>query len=486
MNDNLVSSERASSKYTNLDLEVKKALYDLQPPVLGERLRRARQDKKISQRDLCNGLFTSAYLSSVELGKTRPTAHTLIQLAERLDKSVEFFLRPSSTLVGEVDQELANVLDLRHHLLAAQVRLASAVADERAGKILDHLASHLDYLNKREQARYHYLTGRFYRLQGNFVGSAQALEQAQQCLGEATSTEPELRALICNELGLNYYRQGQVMQSLHQFLTGLALFEETENWQQGEAIGKRLDSLQRKLSLNAANSYLFIGDWQQAQAQLEKALAPQTEASPQAEQFYSLATSYSEEGDFQQASLNLGRSMQIFEQSAEQAQVVNAYNALAELQSQTGQVEAAEQRLEDVLKGKISPPDTSQRLRSLVTLAAIRLSQERLEEAMSYIEKALREQENCPEQSNKGRLYQVAAEVEAALGHRQQAEECYRQALKAFEGTDDVTLVSGLADVYHSYGQQLRKWGDFDRAFEFLEKAYQQRERERGQLPVSS
>ena len=76
---------------TRLDLEL-----------LGERLRRVRLEKKLSQRDVCQGLFTSAYLSSLELGKTRPTFETLLSLAERLDKSVDFFLCPPSGLLAEL------------------------------------------------------------------------------------------------------------------------------------------------------------------------------------------------------------------------------------------------------------------------------------------------------------------------------------------------------------------------------------------------
>src|SRR5437763_6827111 len=94
---------------TSASPENSKALYSINLEVLGERIRRARVEKKISQRDLSSGLFTSAYLSSLELGKTRPTINTLEQLAGLLGKSTDYFLRPTSgqNLDDTLDEEQA-------------------------------------------------------------------------------------------------------------------------------------------------------------------------------------------------------------------------------------------------------------------------------------------------------------------------------------------------------------------------------------------
>src|SRR5438045_71315 len=80
------------------------ALSKINLEVLGERLRRARLERKISQRDLCQNLFTSAYLSSLELGKTRPTLTTLEGLSQRLEKSLDYFLRPTSEVTTQLDE----------------------------------------------------------------------------------------------------------------------------------------------------------------------------------------------------------------------------------------------------------------------------------------------------------------------------------------------------------------------------------------------
>jgi len=95
--ENLGEQKMTIQQYT-MSPEDRAALHSVDLEVLGERLRRARLEKKVSQRDLSQGLFTSAYLSSLELGKTRPTFDTLVNLSGRLDKSVDFFLRQTSGL----------------------------------------------------------------------------------------------------------------------------------------------------------------------------------------------------------------------------------------------------------------------------------------------------------------------------------------------------------------------------------------------------
>lgn len=59
---------------------------------LGQRLRQARLDAGLSQRQLCADLITRNMLSQIENGSARPSMDTLRQLAARLGKSVGYFL----------------------------------------------------------------------------------------------------------------------------------------------------------------------------------------------------------------------------------------------------------------------------------------------------------------------------------------------------------------------------------------------------------
>lgn len=59
---------------------------------LGEKLRSARQEAGLSQRQLCGDVITRNMLSQIEHGTARPSMETLKYLAGRLEKPVSFFL----------------------------------------------------------------------------------------------------------------------------------------------------------------------------------------------------------------------------------------------------------------------------------------------------------------------------------------------------------------------------------------------------------
>lgn len=59
---------------------------------LGEKLKLARQEAGLSQRQLCGDVITRNMLSQIEHGTARPSMDTLRYLASRLGKSVSWFL----------------------------------------------------------------------------------------------------------------------------------------------------------------------------------------------------------------------------------------------------------------------------------------------------------------------------------------------------------------------------------------------------------
>ena len=59
---------------------------------LGEKIRQARQEAGLSQRQLCDGEITRNMLSQIEHGTAKPSMKTLTFLASRLGKPVGYFL----------------------------------------------------------------------------------------------------------------------------------------------------------------------------------------------------------------------------------------------------------------------------------------------------------------------------------------------------------------------------------------------------------
>lgn len=60
--------------------------------MLGEKIRQARLEQGLSQRQLCGTEITRNMLSQIESGKARPSMQTLTYLAQTLGKPVSFFL----------------------------------------------------------------------------------------------------------------------------------------------------------------------------------------------------------------------------------------------------------------------------------------------------------------------------------------------------------------------------------------------------------
>lgn len=97
---------------------------------LGQKLRAARLEKGLSQRQLSENLITRNMLSQIENGSAKPSLPTLQALAQRLEKPVQFFLEEgSSATVSTLEQD--DALLLRWALAALRER-----EYERAGHLL--------------------------------------------------------------------------------------------------------------------------------------------------------------------------------------------------------------------------------------------------------------------------------------------------------------------------------------------------------------
>ncbi|HEX2914520.1 MAG TPA: helix-turn-helix transcriptional regulator [Chloroflexia bacterium] len=516
----------ASSKNLKWDASKASALAAIDLEILGERIRRARQEQKISQRDLTRDLFTSAYLSSLELGKTRPTYQTLTILSERLGKSLDYFIRPASQAGIVADEEQARVIRARLALFQAEVLLSQAPENEQTGRLLDEIEKlHFSRLSEREKAWYYLLTARHANLNARASEAETALERARSYLmalrkPEETFKEPveseELEARLL-ELDLEYEEgrldllQGKGLAALTHFQRGLELLGQTTGNIEpsaqategqaapGEALAGerasytelmsrlRSQDLSESLWQGAGQAYLSLGELEEAARAFGKALSCVEDNAGKVQLFYKTAESYLERGEFVQAGFYLGQSRQTLRESAErQSQVINL-SELASLEARLGRYDEsrahASRALEEYRKEtggarSSNPAESCRIIAQLVTLARVEARQDKLDDALNYVEEALSLKASCPEALAQGQLNLVAGEVYKRLGRKEEARGYYELALSAFEDQGGpVTGGAGpkafLAEAYYNYGQSLREWGEIERAFEYLDKAYQ-------------
>lgn len=69
---------------------------------LGEKLRQARREAGLTQRQLCGDVITRNMLSQIESGKARPSMATLQYLAARLGRTVSYFLEEPVALSANI------------------------------------------------------------------------------------------------------------------------------------------------------------------------------------------------------------------------------------------------------------------------------------------------------------------------------------------------------------------------------------------------
>ena len=102
---------------------------------LGEKLRAARLEAGLSQRQLCGDVITRNMLSQIENGAARPSMDTLRYLAARLDKSLSYFLEeqavtsPNLQIMEEIRKTYAAGLYSESLLLLDQYKGPDPVFD---------------------------------------------------------------------------------------------------------------------------------------------------------------------------------------------------------------------------------------------------------------------------------------------------------------------------------------------------------------------
>ncbi len=96
---------------------------------LGEKIRRARLEAGLSQRQLCGEEITRNMLSLIENGAAKPSMKTLAYLAEQLDKPLSFFL-------DEAAPENDRILESARRLQQAEEAL-TAGKDIYAAQLLE-------------------------------------------------------------------------------------------------------------------------------------------------------------------------------------------------------------------------------------------------------------------------------------------------------------------------------------------------------------
>ena len=227
---------------------------------LGQKLRQARQEAGLSQRQLCGEEITRNMLSQIENGSARPSMDTLRYLAQRLGKPMSFFLdenivvSPNQAIMAQVrtlyreknySQALTrlteyraddSVFDWERYLLEALCCMALAEQAIADGKLPYAEA----LLEQAQQAETPYFTPALER---------QRLLLLAECSGRSLSLPPDDRVMLLRARNAQYLDaaedqttpawnllRGQACMALEEFAAALPRLKSAEEPYPKEAI----------------------------------------------------------------------------------------------------------------------------------------------------------------------------------------------------------------------------------------------------------
>lgn len=171
---------------------------------LGEKIKAARLEAGLSQRQLCGEEVTRNMLSQIENGSARPSMDTLAYFAARLGKPVSFFLEEQA--VCSPNQELMAVARAAVQAgrgdevarLLADYRSPDGVFDAEA-QLLSRLALLQKAREALEKGQMPY-AARLLEEGGDFEGGYCAAELQHQRLLLLAQATPRMRKKICDQL----------------------------------------------------------------------------------------------------------------------------------------------------------------------------------------------------------------------------------------------------------------------------------------------
>ena len=126
---------------------------------LGEKIKQARLEAGLSQRQLCGERITRNMLSQIENGAARPSMDTLIYLAQQLGRPVSWFLEEQTAPPSNPQTLERTLLSYRKGDYA---KAAAAWAQEH-----------------QKDAMYYYLQGRAAQGRGEYALAAEYYRQAE-------------------------------------------------------------------------------------------------------------------------------------------------------------------------------------------------------------------------------------------------------------------------------------------------------------------
>src|SRR5919197_1987386 len=409
---------------------------------LGERVRRLRNERGLTQTELAAARVSKEYISQIETGKTRPTQQTLEWLAERLG------VDPHYLLDGVSDR------DHREHE-AIVVQAEEAVQEKRYRDAVEAIESlprtpgspelHLRALFAESWARM-YL--------GELRTALDRLERAREVAAGDTFGDVN-RAEVLYRLGCCRYKLNHVAQSLSDFSAALELADRS---------GASCDRLRAHILEWRSRCYRRHRDWEAAREDIDRALELAEALSDDetiAHVHFQASLVAERNGSWAQARTYSERAKELYEAVDDPVNVGRLLNNLGILNFLLGHKEQAVEQLKDAFRIALEVGDPADCAQAVSSLADVHLRSGELELAEGQARHALEILEGRVDYvSEIGMAAIVLGRALMGQGRLDEAEEAFTDAEQSFHG---LSSISHTALAWTARGDLALERGD-DRA----------------------
>ncbi|MBN9392963.1 MAG: helix-turn-helix transcriptional regulator [Chloroflexi bacterium] len=441
---------------------------------LGERIRAARQERKLTQDELARDTFSKSYVSAVELGKIHPSIKALRILARRLQLPASYFLE---TLEPDIETQQAQ-------LALAQIRLlvSQGGKEEEALAILEKLDR--ERLSEQEGSEVIFLEG---RVLSGLERTTEALNRLQDALKEWEELEEYTWVERCRVLiGEIYYRQHKYLLAQEQHKLSLDAI------QAGQV---RDPNLKLAIYADLAQVYTALDMHDAARGLFEEA----SEVAAGVSTPEKLVATYWGIAEQYQAENNLGAARQAIEQASSALESFETARLVTNLHLVFGKTylsghnwKEAEECFQSALASASPKLPSAIQIAACNSLANLFLRQDRLKEALDAANSAyntFQEADQAVTLSNSystdstyGNPDMAAGEVLLTLARIYEKKKEPKEADKYFEQAIGRLKKVGqpelLSSAYFSYGEVLLERGDSVNGAHYLKIAYEEKSRQ--------
>lgn len=432
---------------------------------LGQRLRRARLARNLTQGEVAKNQFSVSYVSAVERGQIRPSLGALEKLAERLQV-------PVTDLLGDTDLEArftsaseareAGVEryrdDVDNRVREAQVQTFQGQADE-ATFTLQRLAN--QQLSSRESAIVHWHLARAYAAAGR---AEEARREAAIALPFAERlNDRNLTERIRSQLADAYAQMGNAALALDNYRGCLRALDD----------GAVNDpAFELSVLFNVGSQYAQMGDFEHAVENLRKAAELTEEvANPErmGASYWSLSLAYHRMGDPAQSRNYALRAVAAYEQGESRQLIGRVYNQLGRAYAGSGNVDDALIQLRAAHEMAAAQQDSRGVAEAQRSLALVYLQERQVNQAAEAAQAALDRAEATGDARQRADSLLVIAQVQEQKGEHAAAERNFSQAIDLLQAAD---AMERLREAYAAFSEFLERRGESKRAYEMLKQAY--------------